>query len=402
MGLQRLIGVAAVALALLIVTALGAAATPYSQLPTAPPSLDATAPPSPAPTSTPATSPTSSVAAQPSTSPAPSAEDTLTAFPEPLPPPPPGLDAATRRAIELEGLIEELRGEQAALQERVGTTNRLLSEHVSELEAAHRRLEQARATLGRRLVQVYKDGAFDPLSLLLGSRTFDDFIARFALFSRIAAYDDQLITEANLRAAEAEYGRYVLQDLQGQDAQLRAVLDERMHALRMAAAEQQAILTGLTDQSRSLVAARADIGRMSRKQWRAMSIPIGTVIRHVEATVAPYPELTYLVSEGQPRRYRSTGRRFAVTSSWYGPGFNGRLTASGQIFNQDDFTCASRTLPFGTRLALSNNGKRIIVVVNDRGPYIDGRDLDVSAAAALALGFSGVATIEAEQVIPLH
>jgi rare lipoprotein A len=99
-----------------------------------------------------------------------------------------------------------------------------------------------------------------------------------------------------------------------------------------------------------------------------------------------------------PREYRSTGERYSAVCSWYGPGFNGRNTASGQVFNQDDLTCASRTLPFGTVLALTRGSRRVIVYVNDRGPYIAGRDLDLSKAAAAALGFSGVATVQVEVV----
>jgi len=88
-------------------------------------------------------------------------------------------------------------------------------------------------------------------------------------------------------------------------------------------------------------------------------------------------------------------------TSWYGGVFNGRGTASGQIYNMDDLTCASRTLPFGTRIALTLGDKRVIVVVNDRGPYVDGRNLDLSRGARRALGFWGVAKIDAEFVQPV-
>ena len=73
-----------------------------------------------------------------------------------------------------------------------------------------------------------------------------------------------------------------------------------------------------------------------------------------------------------------------IVASWYGPRFHGRLTASGEIFNMYARTCAHRTHAFGTKLKIVNllNNKSTECVVNDRGPYIAGRDLDLSRACA--------------------
>jgi len=72
----------------------------------------------------------------------------------------------------------------------------------------------------------------------------------------------------------------------------------------------------------------------------------------------------------------------AATVSFYGPGFDGRKTASGQIFNQNAMTAAHRSLPFGTKLKLINKHKKsIVVVVNDRGPFVGDRILDLSLGA---------------------
>jgi len=86
---------------------------------------------------------------------------------------------------------------------------------------------------------------------------------------------------------------------------------------------------------------------------------------------------------------------FRTTASWYGPGFHGRKTASGEIFDQNKMTAASRTLPFGTRLTVENlqNGRRCEVVINDRGPYVSGRGLDLSHEAARRIGMPGVAPV---------
>ena len=71
-------------------------------------------------------------------------------------------------------------------------------------------------------------------------------------------------------------------------------------------------------------------------------------------------------------------------ASWYGSKFHGRKTASGERYNQNKMTAAHKTLPFGSRVRVRNekNGKTVIVVINDRGPFVKGRIIDLSRAAA--------------------
>ncbi|NEO84950.1 MAG: septal ring lytic transglycosylase RlpA family protein [Spirulina sp. SIO3F2] len=110
-------------------------------------------------------------------------------------------------------------------------------------------------------------------------------------------------------------------------------------------------------------------------------------------------------------RYRATVRPTASTptwsgqrgqASWYGPGFHGRRTANGERFNQNAMTAAHRTLPFGTRVRVTNlnNGRSAIVRINDRGPFIHGRVIDLSRAGASAIGMlgSGVAPVQVEVI----
>lgn len=82
-----------------------------------------------------------------------------------------------------------------------------------------------------------------------------------------------------------------------------------------------------------------------------------------------------------------------TTASWYGPGFAGNLTASGQVFDPQAMTAAHKTLPFGTQLEVCYNGCTT-VTVNDRGPYVGGREFDLSAGAAEAIGLAGVGTVQ--------
>jgi len=94
-----------------------------------------------------------------------------------------------------------------------------------------------------------------------------------------------------------------------------------------------------------------------------------------------------------------TGRSFSGMASYYG-NESGSRTASGQRFNQNALTCAHRSLPFGTKLRVTHGGQSIVVTVNDRGPFIRGRILDLSTGAARAIGLTraGVGRVVAEVV----
>jgi rare lipoprotein A len=86
----------------------------------------------------------------------------------------------------------------------------------------------------------------------------------------------------------------------------------------------------------------------------------------------------------------------STMASWYGARWDGRPTASGEPFNHRRFTAASRYLPMGTRIQVTRGERRVVVRVNDRGPYIRGRGLDLSEAAARSLGIreQGVARVQ--------
>jgi rare lipoprotein A len=90
-----------------------------------------------------------------------------------------------------------------------------------------------------------------------------------------------------------------------------------------------------------------------------------------------------------------TGRSFSGIASYYG-NESGSHTASGERFNQNAMTCAHRSLPFGTRLRVTHGDRSVVVTVNDRGPFVRGRVLDLSSGAARAIGLGGVGKVVAE------
>src|SRR6202049_1407670 len=92
-----------------------------------------------------------------------------------------------------------------------------------------------------------------------------------------------------------------------------------------------------------------------------------------------------------------SGRSFSGIASFYG-NESGSKTASGQRFNQNALTAAHRTLPFGTKLRVTHGGRSVVVTINDRGPFVHGRVLDLSTAAAREVGITsaGVGRVTAE------
>jgi rare lipoprotein A len=94
-----------------------------------------------------------------------------------------------------------------------------------------------------------------------------------------------------------------------------------------------------------------------------------------------------------------SGRSFSGMASYYG-NESGSRTASGQRFNQNALTCAHRSLPFGTKLRVTHGDRSVVVTVNDRGPFVRGRVLDLSTAASRAVGLTGagVGRVTAEVV----
>ncbi len=121
------------------------------------------------------------------------------------------------------------------------------------------------------------------------------------------------------------------------------------------------------------------------------------------------PEILYKSRIGNPESYEEFGERYKVLqssqgfnekglASWYGIDFHGRDTSSGEVYDMYDMTAAHKTLPLPTYVRVVNfdNGRSLVVKVNDRGPFIRGRIIDLSYAAAYRLGITGPGTANVE------
>lgn len=184
--------------------------------------------------------------------------------------------------------------------------------------------------------------------------------------------------------------------------QARAVLDEE-EAARELYLQAKAIADAehLAAEQAQLEAQRALLDTVSTDVTLTLTPAQTARARRALEDQAPVIALLEQSGGAIPAGYQPTGETVAGTASWYGPGFVGRPTASGAPYDPERLTCANKELPLGTVIHVSANGYAVNCLVNDRGPYVDGRILDMSLAGARALGYSGLAEVTIEVLTPV-
>jgi rare lipoprotein A len=117
--------------------------------------------------------------------------------------------------------------------------------------------------------------------------------------------------------------------------------------------------------------------------------------------VAAACSMTQVIPPAPPQITSPSGASLIGTASWYGPGFDGRRTSSGAIYDPEGLTAASVLFPLGTRLRVTNlaNDREVEITVNDHGPYVKGRGLDLSHRAAQKLGMIGPGTTRVRMTV---
>ncbi|MGM0505922.1 MAG: septal ring lytic transglycosylase RlpA family protein [Bacteroidota bacterium] len=137
--------------------------------------------------------------------------------------------------------------------------------------------------------------------------------------------------------------------------------------------------------------------------FRLLALAAFMLLLNSCGVVSPFTERT------APEKRESLAERFSPgeviqrgSSSWYGPNFQGKITANGEVYNMDDLTAAHRTLPFNTVVRVTNqvNGRSVEVRINDRGPYVGDRIIDISRRAAEEIDMiqAGVQEVELQLV----
>ena len=305
------------------------------------------------------------------------------------------LDDLRRRAQEvadeitsLERRLQELRAERERLDAGIVSLTQELALLQRTIDQRASRVAAARTRYVDRAVEVYKNAGTSHLEALFAARDLGELLD---------------IAEAVSRAASADADS--LQDLRGAlraQRRAQAQVDTRKQRLLAAQAANQEVVASMEEvlesRSEALVELNARIAaleqearlRAARAARAATPTEYGEDLAELLAGTGPAAEL--------PEGYVGTGVVFEGVASWYGPGFAGETTANGQVFDPDLFTAASRDLPFGTTLWVRHEGNGVIVVINDRGPYLEERILDLSRAAAEAIGL-GLGWVEAEIVL---
>ena len=296
---------------------------------------------------------------------------------------------------------DDLRAKRAALLTRIASQTDNAEQDEAAVVVAEEREQRAEATLAiaRRRLQERAIEAY-----IFGLTRSVENLQRPNIYLEDAFKADQrAITD--LRAARATSSDAITTAEAARDAS-RAVQTQL-------AAERQQLESMIADQDvldAQLQAAAA--ARRAAEQARAVADQAvvdrfetdpAARVRHRVATVnerqlmARYP---FGPVTGIPAGLKDTGQQLTGPASWYGPGFDGRPTASGAIYDQEGWTCASKELPLGTILLVSENGHQVLLLVNDRGPYVDGWILDLSHAAATALAHPGVGVVTAQVLTP--
>lgn len=306
------------------------------------------------------------------------------------------LTAATAKAQQLVDDLEQTRSRDGGLRRA-----------VEDLQAAH---DAAQARLDARVREVYIaagphafDGwaeLTDPGAGVLAARGQSAGIrVEQDLVDAVAGESDAA------RALQTEAERF----REGLRAQAAAVLSEQDQARELLAQAQQLVQAhqaeaqrsaGLAAEAARIAAARVALDAVSAAVTDALT-PVQTDRgRHAAAAAEPVLALLEAAGPGYPPGYSPSGTVLSGTASWYGPGFVGSPTASGRPYDPERLSCAHKTLPLGTVLHVRANSSSTNCLVDDRGPYVGDRILDLSRAASRALGYTGTAEVTAEVLTP--
>lgn len=299
---------------------------------------------------------------------------------------------ARDRAGSIRSRLDSLQDRYERLEHRADRASAfLIDAYRADLEL-RAELQTARAAMEERASLAYRTGPGVLLQAVMGVTSVHDLLAAREIIERTFMGDVDRLAALLDRGTES---RGLGRRLERRRAAL-ARHERRLSALRealaaeLADAEAEARLAGrrIDSLERERDALEAAAARSARR--RALS----TGDTSLDALLALLGPDGGRGCDLHPR-LRATGKTFSGVASWYGWDFAGNPTASGAIYDPRLFTAAHRTLPLNTFVRVRHGDRCAVVLVNDRGPYIDGRVLDLSMAAAEYLGV-GLNTVDAE------
>lgn len=307
------------------------------------------------------------------------------------------VEAAERRVNELQSRLARSLSALYALNDEVAAASGTLGVTTLRLRRAELRVQEAKAALSTRAREAYIRGNWRGTQLLFGLDSFVQVLT-FGRYVRQAADADMKVykqvqsarDELNAARNDADVGRREMLQATSQLESLRKEIQSTLAAEQAALSQAQAVLAQLEAARRKTISPAVEARRSARQ------VILDQRLAALLAWYAPGQG----VEPFMPPNLRATGIVTNGLTSWYGPGFHGRRASSGATYRQEQLTAASLVLPFGTLLKVTFRGRSVVVVITDRGPYIQGRVLDLSAGAAQAIGVTGVKEVRMEIVTP--
>jgi rare lipoprotein A (peptidoglycan hydrolase) len=292
-------------------------------------------------------------------------------------------------------------------------TRAKIAENTERLAKIDQSVKEGQEHLATRADFQYRTGTPGMIDVLFGASSFEDFSSRLYVFSEIVKQDAELLATLKAQRAEAVELRSDLKKREATQSSELAQVASRQSTVQKQVDAQDRYLDSLSAEVSSLVAAQdkaraaaavSSAAKSSPAPSRApkpSKTPVSKAGAIVFAAVEGRPG-KYAVVSGDPLTYRPTGVKFSGVTTMYGNDDNGTGTSSGRRFDENEFTCAHKTLPFGTRIAVTKGGRSVIVTVTDRGPFTPGRMLDLTRRSARYLGVDGVGTVKCEIVQPVR
>ena len=301
------------------------------------------------------------------------------------------LDRLEARAQALTATAESARTDVLTAAEAAFTMRRQLDDLADQRDGEQAKVDAAIVELYERSVNEMSTRTVGPPLSDLNpafANLYGGAVARQQ--STVDTLDEHAATLARLSVTAQTYSELLR-------AKAKAVYDAEDQALTLLATVRDEYVR----QQRAADVARIDA---AAKRLRAISDQVTTAVspgvgRRGAVALGQQAAVIALLNvagSGYPQGYGPTGQTFDGTSSWYGPGFEGKPTATGAPFDPEKLTAAMKAVPLGTVIHVTFRNRAVNLLVNDRGPYVGARIIDCSRAGSRALGFDGLAEVHIE------
>jgi len=292
--------------------------------------------------------------------------------------------------------LENVRSQIALLDLKIIAAEHTLNQQRLDLADANARLKEAEDRYNTtlkifewRLSAIYKLGEHPFYEILFSSENFTDALAQISYLTAISENDRKLVNRVKSEAEEVRALHELVDNLKQTRAEdLNELKRQREQLQAQVESGKKQIDAAMLNLARTQAQERDEETRRLAEEAALDDAGGGYLVSG--------PSVPVLIGSSPPPGLQPSGVILRGVASWYGPGFHGNRTASGERYNMYAYTAAHKTLPFGTWLKVTYRGRSVFVRINDRGPYIGNRILDLSKASADALGLSGIGYVTAE------